>query len=94
MDILPYISPIQGLDYIHSLDLVHLDIKPDNVFLTFPEQWSLSISCLEEEVEEDTPTTGTGMEDLQLLYKIGLFAVIVSWEFTVVCSSVCVCSLL
>lgn len=27
----------QGLQYIHSMHLVHLDIKPENIFITFPE---------------------------------------------------------
>lgn len=27
----------KGLQYIHSMHLVHLDIKPENIFITFPE---------------------------------------------------------
>ena len=32
-----YILCVQGLQYIHSMGLVHLDIKPDNVFICYPE---------------------------------------------------------
>ena len=27
---------VQGLQYIHSVGLVHLDVKPENIFLSLP----------------------------------------------------------
>ena len=62
----------QGLHYIHSLGLAHLDIKPDNIFVSLPEQ-SLTISCVltnqEGGAEEEERA---GVENTQLLYKIGV----------------------
>ena len=62
---LPLLSP-QGLQHIHSLGLVHLDIKPENIFVSLPDQRLTLTSVAEsEEMAVD--------ERAQLLYKIGKF---------------------
>ena len=58
-------SALQGLQYIHSMALVHLDIKPENIFLSLPDSNSPGspLTCIAEE--------SMGVEGPQLLYKIG-----------------------
>ena len=56
----------QGLQYINSMGLVHLDIKPENIFVCNPE------AQLEATVPSDV--TFNAMEDcdgLLPVYKIG-----------------------
>ncbi len=51
----------QGLKYIHSMGLVHLDIKPDNLFISLPD-------------EATVPTDGGDQplfDGLKAQYKIG-----------------------
>ena len=44
----------QGLQYIHSMQLVHLDIKPENIFITFPESTTpMDIVCSELTTAEE-----------------------------------------
>ena len=48
-----------------------MDIKPDNIFVSLPEQ-SLTISCvIQEEEEGEGGGERGGVENTQLLYKIG-----------------------
>ena len=60
------------MQHIHSLSLVHLDIKPENIFLSFPEQ-KLPSDLMEQEEEEAAEEEGKREEEPQLLYKIGMF---------------------
>ena len=66
----------QGLQYIHSMDLVHLDIKPENIFITYPEPAGTPPpgSCdtiYEEEGTQPVTRGDTGPGQDGLLYKIG-----------------------
>ena len=54
---------IQGLQYIHSVGLVHLDIKPDNIFISLTEP-HLPVAM-------DTIMEDKCSEDQDLVYKIG-----------------------
>ena len=67
---------MQGLNYIHSLGLVHLDIKPDNIFVSFPEQ-RMPVVCGGVLCGEGEEGEGEGekvpTECTQLLYKIGVY---------------------
>ena len=58
-------SVLQGLQYIHSMALVHLDIKPENIFLSLPDSNSPGppLTCIAEE--------SMGVDAPQPLYKIG-----------------------
>jgi wee1-like protein kinase len=57
----------QGLRYIHSQNLVHLDIKPGNIFL----QRNPKISSPESGVEEDILEEEEDEEEEAITYKIG-----------------------
>ena len=60
----PLIIPlIQGLQYIHSMGLVHLDVKPDNIFISLKEP-HLPVTM-------DTIMEDKCSEDQDLVYKIG-----------------------
>lgn len=59
---------LQGLQHIHSMGLVHLDIKPDNVFLTFPEP-HLPVIVSEDALEDSQHQAGSQQ---QCNYKIGV----------------------
>ena len=52
---------MEGILYLHSQNLVHCDLKPDNILLTEAQQIKIA----------DFGFTRTSMEKLQLLYSIG-----------------------
>lgn len=55
----------QGLEHIHSMGLVHLDIKPENIFISMQEsRLPNTMAVISEEA--------TAREQTQLLYKIGM----------------------
>ena len=60
----------QGLRYIHSQSLVHLDIKPGNVFLHRNPQQN-SESGLEEDLLEGESVEDDDCNSDQVIYKIG-----------------------
>ncbi len=59
---------VQGLQYIHSLGLVHLDIKPENIFITLPEGRLPTLPAVEV----------TSQDHVQQLpvYKIGTYHIL------------------
>ena len=59
----------QGLQYINSVGLVHLDIKPENIFICNPE------AQLEATVPSDVTCTAKEcdiIDGLLPVYKIGM----------------------
>ena len=62
--IIIYFVSYQGLTYIHSMGLVHLDIKPENVFISLP---TLPDSRLPPEAE----VSWDSLLMSEALYKIG-----------------------
>lgn len=62
---------MQGLQYIHSMGLVHLDIKPDNIFISVQEpHLPNTMAVISEEIE-----TEPAAEQAHILYKIGMLHV-------------------
>ena len=55
---------IHGLQYIHSHDLAHLDLKPDNIFLSIDKSNSFMQDSFCEGLEDE------GLSPI--IYKIGL----------------------
>ncbi len=60
---------LQGLRYIHSVNLVHLDIKPDNIFISSGRD--APGSYMNDPHDEDTSMQEDGEITRQFVYKIG-----------------------
>ena len=65
-------SLFKGLQYIHSVDLVHLDIKPENIFISYPETVSTPPPVCDSIPEDsDAPVPQRSGKDEAVVYKIG-----------------------
>ncbi|KAG5452442.1 Calcium/calmodulin-dependent protein kinase kinase [Clonorchis sinensis] len=54
-----FVTCLEGLDYLHRVQVVHRDINPNNLLRTTEEQIKITDFGLSEEYAEDRPLRGT-----------------------------------